>query len=90
MPEPLVCVPERGRRRGSHPAPSAPASLGAPPSAAWVTIQAMADDEEVVKLLTEIRDLQVQALDRQNRFLWILVPIFAVLCVEVALMLVVT
>ena len=50
----------------------------------------MADDEKVVKLLTEIRDLQVQALDRQNRFLWILVPIFAVLCVGVALMLVVT
>lgn len=47
----------------------------------------MADDE-MVGLLKEIRDLQREALDRQTRFLWILVPIFAVLCVQVVLMLV--
>lgn len=42
-------------------------------------------DEDTVKLLTEIRDLQREALDRQNRFLWVLVPIFAVLCIQTVL-----
>ena len=48
----------------------------------------MADDEDMTKLLTEIRDLQREALDRQTRFLWVLVPIFAILCVQTVLSLV--
>jgi hypothetical protein len=42
-------------------------------------------DEEMVGLLKEIRDLQRESLDRQTRFLWILLPIFAVLVVQVVL-----
>jgi hypothetical protein len=38
------------------------------------------------KLREEIRDLMVESLDRQNRFLWILVPIFAVLCIQTVLL----
>lgn len=40
------------------------------------------------KILQEIRDAHREALDRQNRFLWILVPIFAVLCIQTALTLI--
>ncbi|MEQ9321455.1 MAG: hypothetical protein RIF41_19985 [Polyangiaceae bacterium] len=42
-------------------------------------------DEETTKILAEIRDLQREALDRQTRFLWVLVPIFAVLCIQTVL-----
>lgn len=42
-------------------------------------------DDETIKLLAEIRDLQREALDRQTRFLWVLVPIFAVLCIQTVL-----
>ena len=45
-------------------------------------------DEDVTVLLKEIRDLQREALDRQRSFLWILIPIFAVLCVQAVLLLV--
>jgi hypothetical protein len=45
--------------------------------------------ETMLKLLTEIRDLQKQSFDRQNRFLWISIPIFAVLCIQTTLLLVV-
>ena len=44
--------------------------------------------DESVKLLEEIRDLQREALDRQTRFLWVLVPIFAVLCIQTVLTLI--
>lgn len=45
------------------------------------------DSEDTNKLLREIRDLQRESLDRQSRFLWILLPIFAVLCIQTALFL---
>ena len=45
-------------------------------------------DESLAVLLKEIRDLQRETLDRQSRFLWILIPIFAVLCVQTVLLLV--
>jgi hypothetical protein len=45
-------------------------------------------EPDMTKLLQEIRDLQREALDRQTRFLWVLVPIFAVLCVQTVLTLV--
>lgn len=50
----------------------------------------MADDrddnkDEMVALLKEIRDVQRESLDRQNRFLWVSIPIFAVLCIQVTL-----
>jgi hypothetical protein len=45
-------------------------------------------DEDMTALLTEIRNLQREALDRQNRFLWVLVPIFAILCIQVVLQLI--
>jgi hypothetical protein len=47
----------------------------------------MADDD-MVGVLKEIRELQRESLDRQNRFLWVLIPIFAVLAVQVVLALV--
>jgi hypothetical protein len=49
----------------------------------------MADDQdkkdELLAVLKEIRDLQRESLDRQNRFLWVSIPIFAVLCIQVTL-----
>ena len=49
----------------------------------------MADDQdkkdEMLVVLKEIRDLQRESLDRQNRFLWVSIPIFAVLCVQATL-----
>jgi hypothetical protein len=45
-------------------------------------------DEDMVALLKEIRDGQREGLEKQNRFLFILVPIFALMCVQVVLMLV--
>lgn len=49
----------------------------------------MADDQdkkdELLVVLKEIRDLQRESLDRQNRFLWVSIPIFAVLCIQVTL-----
>lgn len=45
-------------------------------------------EEDLAVLLKEIRDLQRESLDRQGRFLWILIPIFAVLCVQTVLLLV--
>jgi hypothetical protein len=48
----------------------------------------MADDDDTNELLKEIRDLQREELDRQNRFLWVLVPIFAILCIQTVLLLV--
>jgi hypothetical protein len=47
----------------------------------------MADDD-MTQVLKEIRDLQREGLDKQTRFLWILVPIFAVLCVQTVLFLI--
>lgn len=44
--------------------------------------------EAMIKLLTELRDLQKQSFDRQNRFLWVSIPIFAVLCIQTTLLLV--
>jgi hypothetical protein len=46
----------------------------------------MADDESA-QLLKEIRDLQRDAAERQTRFLFILIPIFAILCVQTVLLL---
>ncbi len=43
--------------------------------------------EEVVALLKEIRDVQKESLDRQNRFLWVSIPIFAVLVIQATLLL---
>lgn len=43
--------------------------------------------DEMVRLLTEIRDIQRDSLERQNRFLWISIPIFAVLCIQATLLL---
>lgn len=37
----------------------------------------MADDDDMLKLLTEIRDIQKKQLEQQARFLWVLLPIFA-------------
>jgi hypothetical protein len=48
----------------------------------------MADDDDLLTVMKEVRDLQREALDRQTRFLWILLPIFAMLCVQVVLMLI--
>lgn len=42
-------------------------------------------EPDMSELLKEIRDLQREALDRQNRFLWVLVPIFAILCIQTVL-----
>jgi hypothetical protein len=36
----------------------------------------MADDNKVLLVLEEIRELQKKQLDQQARFLWILLPIF--------------
>lgn len=44
--------------------------------------------DDVVKVLHEICDMQRQSLDRQSQFLWMLLPIFAVLCVQTILLLV--
>ena len=44
--------------------------------------------DAMIKLLSEVRDLQRETLDRQNRFLWMTVPIFAVLCVQAVLLIV--
>lgn len=44
-------------------------------------------EENLLKLLAEIRDVQRESLDRQNRFLWISIPIFAVLCIQTTLLL---
>jgi hypothetical protein len=56
-----------------------------PASSSTSKEQAMSNDaEDTNKLLKEIRDLQRDSLDRQNRFLWILLPIFAVLCIQTA------
>ncbi len=57
-----------------------------PPEAALKDNATMADDD-ANQLLKEIRDLQREALDRQARFLWVLVPIFAILCVQTVLVL---
>lgn len=43
-------------------------------------------NDELVALVKEIRDLQKESLDRQNRFLWVTIPIFAVLCVQAVLL----
>jgi hypothetical protein len=43
--------------------------------------------DEVVALLREIRDVQKESLDRQNRFLWVSIPIFAVLVIQATLLL---
>jgi hypothetical protein len=56
-----------------------------PASSSTSKEQTMSNDaEDTNKLLKEIRDLQRDSLDRQNRFLWILLPIFAVLCIQTA------
>lgn len=47
-----------------------------------------AGDDEMTQVLKEIRDLQREAIVKQAQFLWILVPIFAVLCVQAVLILV--
>ncbi len=39
----------------------------------------MAEDEDTVALLKEIRDIQKKQLDHQARFLWVLLPIFTAL-----------
>ena len=39
----------------------------------------MADDEDMLAVLKEIRELQKKQLDHQARFLWILLPIFTAL-----------
>jgi hypothetical protein len=48
----------------------------------------MSDEEQTNKLLTELRDLQRTAVDLQRRFLWVLVPVFAILCIQTVLLLV--
>ena len=45
-------------------------------------------DDDTNELLKEIRDLQRDELDRQTRFLWVLVPIFAILCIQTVLLIV--
>ncbi|HNS98132.1 MAG TPA: hypothetical protein PLJ27_11860 [Polyangiaceae bacterium] len=44
-------------------------------------------NDATVALLREIRDIQKESLDWQRRFLWILIPIFAVLVVQATLLL---
>jgi hypothetical protein len=40
---------------------------------------------DVLAVLKEIRDMQRQSLERQAQFLWIVLPIFAILCVQTIL-----
>ena len=37
----------------------------------------MADDDTNLEVLKEIREIQKKQLELQNRFLWVLLPIFA-------------
>jgi len=39
----------------------------------------MADDDDTLAVLKEIREIQKKQLDQQARFLWVLLPIFAAL-----------
>lgn len=42
---------------------------------------------DIVTLLREIRNTQREASEREARFLWLLIPIFALLCVQAVLLL---
>lgn len=42
---------------------------------------------DLLAVLREIRDTQRESAERQARFLWLLIPIFALLCVQVVLLL---
>lgn len=42
-------------------------------------------DDDMLRVLTDIRDGQRKALEHQSQFLWILIPIFALLCVQIVL-----
>lgn len=46
------------------------------------------EDGDMLGVLREIRDIQREGAERQARFMWILIPIFALLCVQIVLQLV--
>jgi len=46
---------------------------------AMTLVPAMADDDDTLAVLKEIREIQKKQLDQQARFLWVLLPIFAAL-----------
>jgi len=48
---------------------------------------ASSGNDDLLAVLREILDTQRQSSERQARFLWLLIPIFALLCVQVVLLL---
>lgn len=46
---------------------------------------AAAGGGDMLSALSEIRDLQREATERQARFMWLLIPIFALPCIQIVL-----
>ncbi len=48
---------------------------------------APSDGGDMLAVLRDIRDAQRESTERQGRFMWLLIPIFALLCIQVVLLL---